>query len=74
MKIESYLKLVQEAYEQTKSYWRYGQTLFNVLDVFDKDIANKFRGSKFDPFYTTDNAKIALFLEQLKKEFDNNET
>lgn len=47
--------------------WRYGQTLFNVLYSFDRDLAEEIRGDEtFDPFYMKDN-ELEVFLNWVEK-------
>lgn len=44
--------------------WRAGQALFNALAATAPDLADKIRGTEFDPFY--DDAVIDKFWERLE--------
>ena len=38
-------------YIATYLNWRKGQALFNAIYSVDKELGDKIRGTKFDPFY-----------------------
>lgn len=43
---------------------RVGQTMFNLLQEMNPELADAIRGTPFDPFY--DDGKIALFLTHFR--------
>jgi hypothetical protein len=51
------------AYSKTQ---RRGQAYFNALYDIAPEIANRIRGTEFDPFH--DDSRIVPFLSQLEKE------
>ena len=48
--------------------WRYGQTLFNVLDERWTIIASEIRATDLDPFYfeEQENARLDRFLDYVR--------
>lgn len=46
--------------------WRYGQVLFNTLHDGWPEIANKIRGSSFDPFHYEQGEAVDKFWEYLR--------
>jgi len=60
-----FLELV-ETFRQQNPHWRYGQALFNTLDLRYPSIANMVRGSNVDPYYVNDDSEvIKQFFEYL---------
>jgi hypothetical protein len=46
---------------------RFGQALFNTLDVFDSDLAESIRCTDLDPFH--DDGRIPKFLTRVRDEW-----
>lgn len=42
--------------------WRYGQTVFNTMQILHPGAADKFRGTSIDPFHNDDN--VDEFIEK----------
>lgn len=45
---------------------RYGQAVFNTMHDLNPNVANKFRGSDYDPFY--DDGKVDAFIQKCLEE------
>ena len=43
-----------EVYRQQNPQWRYGQALFNTLDLRYPSVADRVRGTDIDPYYIDD--------------------
>lgn len=48
--------------------YRYGQAVFNTMFELYPDVAQKYCGSKYDPFH--DNTKINIFIEKCNEEIN----
>jgi hypothetical protein len=67
-----FLELV-ETFRQQNPHWRYGQSLFNTLDLRYPSIADKVRGTDIDPYYASDDSQvITKFFEYVSKELNKN--
>lgn len=68
IKEEFYYELNNEIGEHRD--WRYGQAAFNLMHMRYPEIASKFRGSDFDPFYHNDRTQI--FVDKCFEMMDQN--
>jgi len=54
-----FIQTVVEVY-YANTDWRYGQTMFNVLDEEYPELANEIRGTANDPFYNNDRIEACI--------------
>jgi hypothetical protein len=60
---ENFHKAVGRA-QQAHPEWRYGQTLFNVLQEYEPDLARGVLAEELDPFYV--DRRAGAFLDWLE--------
>lgn len=60
-----WLAVQTEAAELNRTHpdWRYGQSLFNALQMMDPPLAEKVRGTDADPFYRDDQNRVSAFAQ-----------
>jgi hypothetical protein len=58
-KLDIYVASIREKHIEERA----GQTYFNVLYSINPEIANKIRGTKYDPFH--DDTRLILFREKV---------
>jgi hypothetical protein len=70
--MDKFLNLV-DTFRLQNPQWRYGQSLFNTLDLRYPSIADKVRGTDIDPYYASDDSQvITKFFEYVSKELNKN--
>lgn len=68
-------KIVDQNFDYFLSYintiaksfgWRYGQALYNFLDMVKPDLASEIVGTHLDPFYKDNNSSLEKIIEFLR--------
>ena len=74
MTFDEFMQEVVVTYEQygtddSKTGWRYGQTICNVLSSIRPELRERFKNSEFDCFYIDTN--VPLYLHHVAQEWNN---